>query len=861
MNRSDINLLSNSTSGTNVGNGTCIFKCKDVTGNTLQFKTISVAGSSLSIITGDTTITICGAGGTTISGATDYIPKFNGTSNNIVNSSILDSGSTNMHIFKQKIIGRCNTIGLVATNAAYLGTTNNCIISNGISLCSGTYCNLSIVAGSCVSSGCAGKALYLCGGAGTGAVGGNIVICAGTGNTIGRVQTPNLPVKSTETCAVYIDASGNLSKGIVGTGSTTIIGGTANSIPVFNSTGNNIQNSTLQFTGSTLYNSNNLIIKAQNNCNLYLVGTCGPQNIVVNLGYTSLGTGFTTSNICVTGQATNIDLIISTKGTGQLTLSTPTSSVNIGTSGKCGLVYSPLSCTLTLPQNARIKGYGGNGVNANAPAICFLGGDAYSQPTYTGTGGTVYICGGSASGTILKVGGNIVIAGGAGAGGGANGRISLTGLLPKTSETCVVYIDSTGKLSTGISSGSTGGSGITGATNGICLYNSKNVCLGGTVTSLITLTATGATNGLNLCSINGCTNKTSVCSGLFTTCTYNPVTSFCGCIINCGQITLTSKNSSTCNYTDITPSYAILGNTNNYICTTATNIAMYSMAGTACLNTFTAGGTQIQAFAGDPVASKFAMTTWSSVTPSVCLAAVNATCSVEMCIMPNSLTVHGCATFQGIQYIVDYSANYIARSLVDCGYVNTKFAPICNPIFTGILTAPVIKLTTGAAVGCVLKSAADGTASWGTPSSGGLAWQGSTANGIGTYLSAGLICSQPNMTFNGTNLGITGTIIATSTITATDFIMSSDEILKTCIEPIIISRINVDYKQFNFINEPTQLRYGAIANLLQKDYPELVRTGNDGTLGVSYNDLFVREIAYLKNKVNELELIVNKLIK
>jgi hypothetical protein len=718
MNRSNIDLLGNSTNGINIGNGSCIFKCKNITGNTLQFKTISVAGGSLSIITGDTTITICGAGGTIISGATDYIPKFNSTCNNIINGSILDSGATNIHIFKQKIIGRCNTIGLVATNGAFLGTLSNCIFSNGISLCSGTYCNLSIVAGSCVSSGCVGKILYLCGGAGTGAVGGNVVICAGAGSSIGRVQTPNLPVKSTETCAVYIDASGNLSKGIVGTGSTTIIGGIAAHIPIYISGGNNISGSTFTLTGNTLCNNSDLFIKAVDGKNIYLAAKTGTYN------YTILGSptqaGVSTSIICVAGTTTDVGIQILTKGNGIFNILAPT--VSMGPAGPSVNTLTFNSLTLTLPQSGKICAYGGNSTLPDATPLCILGGNGYNTACL-GNGGHLCIVAGCAQNTLNatpKIGGDIVLKSGLGICGGANGRIQLCGLPVKTTESCVVYIDSTGKLSTGISSGGTGGLSVavTGATNGICLYNNKNVCLGGTITSLITLTATGATNGLNLCSTNGCTNKTTVCSGLFTTCTYNPVTSFCGCIINCGEITLTSKNSSTCNYVDLTPDYEKLGNINNYLCATASNIAMYNMAGTACLNTFTACGTQMQAFSADPIASKFAMTTWSSVTPSVCLAAVNATCSVEMCIMPNSLTVHGCATFQGIQYVADYSANYIARSLVDCGYVNTKFAPICNPIFTGTVTAPVIKLTTGAAAGCVLTSAADGTASWQNPTGG-----------------------------------------------------------------------------------------------------------------------------------------------
>jgi hypothetical protein len=153
-----------------------------------------------------------------------------------------------------------------------------------------------------------------------------------------------------------------------------------------------------------------------------------------------------------------------------------------------------------------------------------------------------------------------------------------------------------------------------------------------------------------------------------------------------------------------------------------------------------------------------------------------------------------------------------------------------------------------------------GKLSYGTVSGGGgLAWQGTTVNGVGTYVSAGLICSQPNMTFNGSNLGITGTIVATSTMTATDFILSSDKRNKTCIKPIVISPVSAEYKQFNFINEPNQLRYGVIAQELQEVHPELVKVDENGMLGVSYTDLLIKEVAYLKCEIKELKLAISEI--
>jgi hypothetical protein len=95
--------------------------------------------------------------------------------------------------------------------------------------------------------------------------------------------------------------------------------------------------------------------------------------------------------------------------------------------------------------------------------------------------------------------------------------------------------------------------------------------------------------------------------------------------------------------------------------------------------------------------------------------------------------------------------------------------------------------------------------------------------------------------------------VTSGTLTATNFILSSDERLKTNIEPIPISSVNIEYKQFELISDPNQLRYGVIAQELQKECPELIRTDENGTLSVAYIDLLIKEIAYLKNKIAELE--------
>jgi len=135
----------------------------------------------------------------------------------------------------------------------------------------------------------------------------------------------------------------------------------------------------------------------------------------------------------------------------------------------------------------------------------------------------------------------------------------------------------------------------------------------------------------------------------------------------------------------------------------------------------------------------------------------------------------------------------------------------------------------------------------------GIAWTGSTANGVATYASSSKACSNPNMTFNGTCLVVTGCACATSNMYAADFQLTSDARLKTNIQSISIAPVNVDYKQFELISNPGHLRYGVIAQELLCENPELVGTGDNGMLSVSYTDLLVREIASLKCRVAELE--------
>lgn len=155
MGRSNINLVGNTTTGQNLGDGACVFKCKS-SGNNLQFKTISATGSTQIFETADKLVIFStGGSGTTYSFS-------NGLTQNI--------------------------------NAISLGgnLTEDIVISGGSASCNFSVLGVTDLKLNAVSG------MYLCG----------------------------LPTKSSETCAVYIDANGKLATGLAGEGGGSITGAT-----------------------------------------------------------------------------------------------------------------------------------------------------------------------------------------------------------------------------------------------------------------------------------------------------------------------------------------------------------------------------------------------------------------------------------------------------------------------------------------------------------------------------------------------------------------------------------------------------------------------------------------------------------
>jgi len=89
----------------------------------------------------------------------------------------------------------------------------------------------------------------------------------------------------------------------------------------------------------------------------------------------------------------------------------------------------------------------------------------------------------------------------------------------------------------------------------------------------------------------------------------------------------------------------------------------------------------------------------------------------------------------------------------------------------------------------------------------------------------------------------------TDVISAVNFNATSDRTLKKDIKSIKAKEVKAQYKQFRMKSNPDQLRYGIIAQDLQKTHPELVYEEN-GILSVAYFDLLCLEVAQLKDKLN-----------
>ena len=90
-------------------------------------------------------------------------------------------------------------------------------------------------------------------------------------------------------------------------------------------------------------------------------------------------------------------------------------------------------------------------------------------------------------------------------------------------------------------------------------------------------------------------------------------------------------------------------------------------------------------------------------------------------------------------------------------------------------------------------------------------------------------------------------------VTASNFILSSDERKKTKIKGLTRNNINANWKSFEMKNDEGEYRTGVIAQELEEAHPEFVNTDSAGFKSVKYIDLLIAKIAELEARLEKLE--------
>jgi len=497
-NRSNINLVGNTTQGQNVGGGAGIYKGKNG-GNLLQFKSIAATGSSITIYQVGDKILISGStGGGSVSGGAN-LGTGNGTIYTSLNSGNLQfktlSGGTNVTLTCNGNYIAINAAGgasywtktgtdlcpttagddiLLPANDLIKWSDGSCITSNSnqiiacgnnINLCASgslilnspqiylggllnaswisvntgskfttignNLCwNFNICGGAASGANAGGAARLIggsssatqnggaaevCGGDSVSGTGGGIVLRAGAGTTTGRIALCSLPAKSTETNLVYIDASGNVSCGA----NDWVVSGA----DISPSSTLGIKLSTSRCfcwdTGAYLKSTTNGVANSFIMDNGTGVKTCMSLNGL----YTIYSGGFIVSNAASTSF-----LCISSSGSiqsyyGDITLSGGDSAS--ATAARCSTVKGATNSSTGLGGTTFICG--GTSYDGGGGDVCICGGQGNSHNTGSGNGGNIKLIAGT---------------------GVVDGSMYLCNLPSNGGATCVVWIDSTGKLFT-----------------------------------------------------------------------------------------------------------------------------------------------------------------------------------------------------------------------------------------------------------------------------------------------------------------------------------------------------------------------------------------------------------------------------
>lgn len=113
-----------------------------------------------------------------------------------------------------------------------------------------------------------------------------------------------------------------------------------------------------------------------------------------------------------------------------------------------------------------------------------------------------------------------------------------------------------------------------------------------------------------------------------------------------------------------------------------------------------------------------------------------------------------------------------------------------------------------------------------------------------------------NISISGNQISVVSSPTFSGTVTAQDFIGTSDIRSKENIINYQAKELKTNYKKFNF-KDNDETRIGLIAQDVEKVHPEFIRDDKDGNKSISYIDLHSAEIAYLKEENKKLKEELN----
>ena len=118
---------------------------------------------------------------------------------------------------------------------------------------------------------------------------------------------------------------------------------------------------------------------------------------------------------------------------------------------------------------------------------------------------------------------------------------------------------------------------------------------------------------------------------------------------------------------------------------------------------------------------------------------------------------------------------------------------------------------------------------------------------------AGTALSVPNGNVGIGNTSPSEKLEVNGNVKADDFILSSDKNLKENIKDFNKENLNINVKTYELKSAPGVKRTGVIAQELEVEHPEFVRTNDKGVKSVAYIDLLMAKIAELEARLEKLE--------